>query len=79
MHTTEIIDFKKLSDSEFAVLIKCCDDHLHWHTMHSSVVNDETKQIASLQWARNIAAENHEAAIQAEAKIKTLIGSKVDH
>lgn len=78
-HTTEIIEYRKLSDCEFAVCIKCCDDHLHWHTMHSSVVNDDGKLSGSLELARGLAAENHEAAIQAEVKIKSMIGAKAQH
>jgi hypothetical protein len=79
MHATEIIDYRQLNDSEFAVLIECCGKHKHWHTMHASVVNDESKHTASVQWARNLAAQNHEAALQAELKIKAMIGSKAEH
>lgn len=78
-HVTEIVEYKKLSDSEFAVLIRCCDGHLHWHTMHSSVVNEEAKLQESVEWARNLAAANHDAALQAEKALKELTGSKKEH
>lgn len=95
-HTTEIVEYKKLSDSEFAVLIRCCDPcaeckdhaeinyqcktcHLHWHTMHSSVVVDPVKMNVSIQWARDLAATNHDASIQAEARIKAMIGNQIQH
>lgn len=78
-HKTEIVDYKKLANDQFAVLIRCCDDHLHWHTMHSSVVIDPQKMADSIGWARNLAAENHEASVRAEEKLKAMIGETVDH
>lgn len=95
-HQTEIIDSRKLSDSEFAILIRCCDPcpdcegkeeinlqckkcHLHWHTMHSSVVNDAEKLNKSLEFAHDLAAQNHAAAQAARERLETLKGSKVTH
>lgn len=78
-HTTEIVEYRKLSDSEFAVCIACCGEHLHWHTMHASVVVDPEKKDASILQARELAATNHEAAVKAEEHLKSLVGSKVAH
>jgi hypothetical protein len=35
MHTTKVVDKKKLSNGEIAVLIQCCEDPTEqsWHTL----------------------------------------------
>jgi hypothetical protein len=52
-------------------------DTRSWHTMHSSVINDETKLADSLKWKHTNVAANHEAALQAEAQLQGLVGIPV--
>ena len=93
-HQTQIVEYRKLSDSEFAVLIRCCGEceqckspasggkctcHLHWHTMHASVINDPARLEGSLSWAHSSAAQNHAAAVRAQAALEEAIGAVISH
>lgn len=79
-HVVKIHDFKTLSDGATAVLGRCCDDpqHSSWHTMYPSVVLDNTQFTASIDEFKQRLMDQHEAAIQAEEHLKTLVGTSTD-
>jgi len=76
-HVVELIDFKHLPDGATAVLGRCCGEEQHssWHTMYPTVLLEPTKREASMNWFKQRVADQHEAAIQAEAHLKTLVGT----
>lgn len=76
-HQVQTIDYKQLSDQQFAICSQCCGEKIYtnWHTMHSQVVSDPDKRAASIAFHQSYVAENHEAGIAAEATIKTLVGT----
>jgi hypothetical protein len=80
-HKTKILEYRKLSDGQFSVLIQCCDDEQHtsWHTMHASVASDDAKRNASIHGHRERIAELHEHAIKAERSLRESIGEEIDH
>lgn len=80
-HTTEIVAYKKLSDGQFALCVRCCNDTMHdsWHTVDATVMLDPVKYAASLDAHRDKVAASHEVAVQAEEVAKRLIGEKKNH
>jgi hypothetical protein len=54
-------------------------DTRSWHSMAAIVVNDPEKLAGSIQWKHETVAANHEAALQAESKLKQMVGSQVTH
>jgi hypothetical protein len=78
-HAVELLEYRKLSDGQFAVLGRCCGDDMHrsWHTMGSAVVVDADKMSNSISWFTDRIANQHEAAMQADAVLKTLVGTTV--
>lgn len=81
MHTTEIVEFKKLSSGQMSALIRCCGNAStdHWHTMAVEVAGDPTSRKASLGEARETIAIQHEAAIQAESGLLDEVGVSQEH
>lgn len=79
MHTTEIIRYEKLSNGQFAVIIRCCGnagtDHAHTMAVSQSA-EDRAKSIAG---ARAAVAKQHEDAIQAEMHVIGMLGSIETH
>lgn len=79
MHTTEIIKYEKLSNGQFAVIIRCCGnagtDHPHTLPVSQSA-EERAKSIAD---QRALVAKQHEDSIQAEAHAMSLIGSVETH
>ena len=69
IHTTEIVRTEKLSNGQFSVTIRCCNNPStdHSHTMLASVAANPETRGKSLDEARKICSELHDAAIQAEA------------
>lgn len=80
-HTTEIVAYKKLSDGQFAVCVRCCDDtdHDSWHTVDATTLLDPEKYAASLDAHRDKVATGHAVAVQAEEIAKRLVGEKKSH
>lgn len=76
-HTVSIVDYKKLSNGQFAIMTQCCGDaqHTSWHTMDASVIIDDPKYQASIAEHCDMVATHHEAAIVAEQTLKELVGS----
>lgn len=70
-HTTEIINFHKLSSGQFLAMVRCCNNpSTDWpHVMAAEVLADDEKKIASIKNAREKCAALHEAAQQAELKL----------
>ena len=79
-HRVEILEYRQISDGQFAMLGRCCGNDIHrsWHTMASSVVADPEKHRASVDWFCQRIASEHEAALQAENKLKTLVGTSIE-
>lgn len=73
-HETKILDYKKLSNGQFSVLIQCCGDHASWHTMAATV---DVEDFVSKARAR-VAAE-HEAANVAQQKLEGIVASIQKH
>lgn len=80
-HKTKLLEYRKLSDGQFSVLIQCCDDaaHTSWHTMHASVAADDEARTASIGAHRARIAELHAHALHAEAAIQKHIGEEIEH
>lgn len=80
-HETEVVAYKKLSDGQFSVCVRCCGDEIHdsWHTVDATIMLDPVKYSASLDAHRDRVATNHEVAIQAEEIAKKLVGQKKAH
>lgn len=80
-HKTKILEYRKLSDGQFAVKIQCCDDEQHasWHTMHASVASDDESRLVSIGNHRQRVADLHDHALKAEAAIKQHIGEEIEH
>lgn len=78
-HTTEIVEYKKLSNGQFSVLIRCCGNSStdHWHTM--AFVADPIQREQNLNAEREKVAMEHEAAITGEAAALGLMGNKQEH
>ena len=76
-HTTEIVEFKKISNGQFSYLIRCCGDQStdHWHTLGVNVAD----RIASLQVAREYVAAQHEKSLEITNEAATLAGQTVTH
>ena len=81
MHETEIVEYKKLSDGQFAVKVRCCGDEQHdsWHTVDAKVLLDPAAYVASLSAHRARVATDHQASILAENVLKALVGKKESH
>lgn len=78
-HSVEILEYRKLSDGQFAALARCCGDDMHrsWHTMGSPVICDQSKLNDSISWFVNRVASQHEAALQADVALQNLVGTSV--
>lgn len=78
-HSTEIVDYVQLSNNQFAIVLRCCGEHEHRHTMDALVINDPEKLAASIEWAHRETAKNHEAALQWQQRLEAAKGQKVEH
>lgn len=76
-HTVHILEFKKLSDGQFAIKTCCCgnEQHVSWHTMDASVLIDDAKREASITEHCAMMAQHHAAAVTAEAHLEKLAGT----
>ena len=78
-HTTEVIGYRKISNGQFAIDITCCGVHKHTHTVIAEAVSTPDKRDSSIEFARNLAAQNHEQAQQAEKHLLEAVGSTKEH
>lgn len=81
-HTTEIVEYKKLSNGLVAALIRCCGNAStdHWHTMAVSVAADPVTRKASIEPKREFVSQQHEQAILAESGlIEDIHAAPVEH
>jgi len=78
-HKTKIVEYKRLSNEQFAVRIRCCDHEGtdHWHTM--AFVHDPTQRAANLEKVRDLVAQRHESEKQTEAEFTALVGHEKEH
>jgi len=82
MHTTEIVEAKKLSNGLVAAKIRCCGDAStdHWHTMAVQVASDPDARKASLDPQRQFVADQHEAALRAaDELVGEVAAAPVEH
>ena len=81
IHTTEIVEFKKLSNGQFAICIRCCGNPStdSWHTMAADVMATSKKKKESVGLAQKKVAKEHDDAIKAEAAAIELMGAKEEH
>ena len=80
-HTTEIVGYKKLSNGQMNVVIRCCGDpSTDWnHTMAAEVLATPEKRSKSIDAARQLAVKAHQERVDAEAAAVSLMGESVDH
>jgi len=78
-HSTEIIEYKKLSNGQFAVRIRCCGNEStdHWHTM--VFLHDPVERAANLEKIKQLVADQHEAARQTESEFIGKMGEVTKH
>lgn len=79
-HTVEIVDYRQLSDGQFAVAIRCCGNKMHtsWHTMVAEVVNDSARMETSILEQFQRVAALHEAALKSHANLQKLVGTTIE-
>ena len=77
-HTTELVGYKKLSNGQFAVCIRCCGNPASdsWHAMAASVMAVKKQRDASIKKQRVRVSEEHENSLKAEAAAVELMGKK---
>ena len=78
-HTAEVVEYKKLSNGQFSVLIRCCANPStdSWHTMAAEVLADKKKRKESISSAMLRVAKQHEDAMKAsEAGVEMMGESK---
>lgn len=75
-HTTEIVSYKKLSNGQFALLFRCCNNPStdYWHTLDNGA--DRTASIAD---AHKRCADEHAKAVTASDDAIALMGQTVTH
>jgi len=80
-HQTEVVGYKKLSNGQVSVCIRCCGQEStdSWHSMLVAVAGDPAKRQASIDEARTRVAEEHELAQKSEQAAIELMGEKKDH
>ena len=68
-HLTEIIEYKKLSNGQFAFCVRCCGNAStdNWQTMAASVMAVKKQRDALIKKLRVRVSEEHELALKAEA------------
>lgn len=80
-HSTEVVEYKKLSNGQFSVKIRCCGNaSTDWtHTMAADVAADSVKRATSIDAARVNASNLHEKAMLAENALLDEMGKVVVH
>lgn len=80
-HITEIVAFQKLSSGQFVAIVRCCNNiSTDWpHTMAAEVAADDIKRAASISQAREWCSQQHQSAMDAEAKLLSEVGKTVEH
>lgn len=80
-HVTEFEDFQPVSNGQWVVIIKCCGEHEHRHTVGTEVINgtEFTDLAKSIAGAHKQAQTDHEAANQVIANLQALKGQKIEH
>lgn len=81
-HTTEIVEYKKLSNGLVAALIRCCGNAStdHWHTMAVQIASDPVARKASLDPKREFVAAQHEHALLSESGlIEDIHADPIEH
>jgi hypothetical protein len=74
-HEIQIVETKSLPNGQFAILAQCCGQHASWHTMADCVVVDDAKREASISGHCERVAKQHEAALQADNILQSLVGT----
>ena len=81
MHTTEVVASQKLSNGQFCVIIRCCNNpSTDWtHTMAAEVLADPDKRAASIGKAREWCSQLHQQAMDAEIAALNEMGKTEEH
>jgi hypothetical protein len=77
MHKTSIVAYRKLSNGQFAVLVRCCSDagSDSWLTVAAEVAANPSRLKISLGGHHASVADLHDASQRAEENIKALVPS----
>lgn len=77
-HTTEVVEYKKLSNGQFAICVRCCGNAGtdSRQTMVASVMAVKKQRDALIKKLRARVSEEHELALKAEAAAVELMGEK---
>lgn len=81
-HATEVVGFERPADLQFTIVISCCGEHEHRHTVGPEVLLSlpgYTSLADSLKWAHQEAAKNHQAALDSVKTLEALKGQTVEH
>lgn len=78
-HTTKIEKYEKLSNGSVSIHISCCGEHNHRHLVAGEMLQEKDKLAKSIESARVLAAQNHEAMNSAVDHLESLIGQEVEH
>jgi hypothetical protein len=80
-HTVEVAAYKKLSNGQVAVCLRCCNSPAtdHWHTMGVSVAADPVAREASIGSQRVFVSQQHDDALKAEAAAFAELGTVTTH
>lgn len=71
-HQTEIVAFKKLSNGQFSLCLRCCGNPStdSWHTVAASVMASPKKRKESIKFAKERVAKEHENVVKAEEAVE---------
>jgi hypothetical protein len=78
-HVTEVSAYNKLSGGQMSLTLRCCGTFEFRHTMAAAALADPTKRKASVERARELAAQAHQAALDAEEAALDLMGETREH
>ena len=74
-HITKILEKKKLSDGQIAVLIQCCDEsYQSWHTLSITKDTTSTDVTGWLTDRQSYVQDSHATAEAVDTQLAALIG-----
>jgi hypothetical protein len=75
MHVATIVDKKRLSDGQIAVLVRCCNDpeQQSWHTLEVDLTVTADKIDQWLTERKQVVQDNHAVNQAADAHLESLI------
>lgn len=78
-HTTEVVEYKKLSNGQYAYCIRCCGNAStdSWQTLDAAT--PEADRATAIQAAHARVAQEHQAAMDAQSEVAAQMGSTETH